>query len=524
MLNDKIKNLSLKKKRIILSIIALLEAIMIICTATFSWVEDNKNAKVDSYEYCKVSPGAGLIFRNLEGNVMQELTLPNITLSDCSSVDGRNFFFPTSSSFKNTTDDFIFRAGTAADVNAKYIRKDFYIETYTASNIYISESTSFQIKTKSENTDSNILKALRVSLNFNDGTQPIVFCPALNKSDYKRKFQPISSISNTGEAITTNEVISAVAFNDYYSNTKNSISEIPGGITKRVTFSMWLEGTDLNENETKDDFWENEIDISDLSIQFTLSTTEEPVQKIYFYDYSPNNWIKNDDVYLFALDKSTLNSTNASDIKNAKSYKMDRLDNITYVADVPKAVKDIAFARFNPDDQDTNYNVWANSSSINKGSSNTYYAIGKGQSQDNANFGYWVDSNCTGVIELNFTDSGGFFTNDRFTPNLYFMSTTYNTAITNVGANFNPSNDYDHENNNYGLNMYSIPDENGYGQKQYRLIIPADAKNLVINSGSTNYEYKIDDLNSYFTININSYNKVGFWYKDNTSYGTWTPQ
>lgn len=518
MLNDKIKNLSLKKKRIILSIIALLEAIMIICTATFSWVEVNENAKVDSYEYCKVSPGAGLIFRNLEGNVMQELTLPNITLSDCSSVDGRNFFFPTSSSFKNTTDDFIFRAGTAADVNAKYIRKDFYIETYTASNIYISESTSFQIKTKSENTDSNILKALRVSLNFNDGTQPIVFCPALNKSDYKRNFQPISSISNTGEAITTNEVITAVAFNDYYSNTKNSISEIPGGTTKRVTFSMWLEGTDLNENETKDDFWENEIDISDLSIQFTLSTTEEPVQKIYFYDYSPNNWIKNDDVHLFAIDKSTLNSTNASDIK---TYKMGRLDNITYVADVPKAVKDIAFARFNPDDQDTNYNVWASSSSINKGSSNTYYAIGQGEKQDGANIGYWVNSSCSGVIDVYFTDSYNIFTGTNFTPNIYFQSDTYNDAITTLNTKFIPSNDYSHD-DNYGLNMKHC----GYNgdSKIYRLIIPADAKNLVFNSGATEEKYSISNLNDSFSINLNGYNKVGFWYESSDNKGTWIPQ
>lgn len=396
MVKEKIEIFYKHNKKLLITIIALLEAIMIISAATFSWIEGTKDGKVRDSESSTVSAGAGLMFKDIDGKAINKITLPDVNLEDCSSVDGRNFFFPTTESNGTETDNYKFRAGTDADKNTKYISKDFNIESLATSRIFV----GIRSKVTCEGDNQSILNAIRISLNFNDGTDPVVFCPALRSNEYEENNYAVSSIDTSGKATT--QKVSANAFNKYWFNTDNPIATIEGGDTKRVTFTMWLEGTDEN-------CIVKNIPSKSIDVDLILSTTENPTKQITFVDYSPNNWINDipkgssKPINMYAIDKNTISG---NDFKTGDYYYMEPQDDgITYIATVPGDVTNIMFARFDPFDQSIQYNTWADSANINMGSSTTYYAIGRGKDVDKVNYGYWVQSSCAEIIDIELTET-----------------------------------------------------------------------------------------------------------------------
>ena len=486
MINNKLSKLYNHNKKICLSIIALLEAILIITVATFSWIEGSKDGSVRDTG-STVSAGAGLLFKTLDGSPLTKLELPKIDLEDCSSIDGRNFFFPTTESSGSTTSEFHFRAGTELDVNTKYISKDFIVEALATSKIFIDGFSSVECDSHPE-----ILKALRISLNFNDGTTPIVLCPGLISDPTVKNSSAVLSVSDKGIATTQDSV--AYAFNKYGFNTGNPIAVINSGETKRVTFTMWLEGTD------SDCVIEN-IPSESIKVNLILSTLENPTQEIKFVDYSPNNWVNdvadNKNINMYVIDES-----------NNKRYIMRAdSDGITYRANIPLDVDDVYFARFDPVNEALDYNDWAKGDTITRGSSKTYYAIGQGKDVDGVNYGYWVSDTCTGVVEVELTEA----------PLDNTIKFTNTNGWSNVHAYFFDSNDNTVGNKWPGTAM-TYYETNNQGKENYKVTIPTGAEYVIFNNNnmSQTVDIKIEETESgyYLSDSTDSDGKyyVGGWW------------
>ena len=498
MLKSRINELYQSNKRIFISIIALLEAILIICVATFSWIEGAKDGTVKDTG-STVSAGAGLLFKTVDGNNLTTLNLPEINLEDCSSVDGRNFFFPTTESSGSSTSDFYFRAGTDADVNTKYISQDFTIEALATSKIYIDGSSSVKC-----DSNPNILNAIRISLNFNDGSDPVVFCPALTADGYTHTNNAVSSITTAGK-VSGSKTTTSISFKKYDFSTETPILQINGGETKRVTFSMWLEGTD-------DSCVLSNIPSESIKVNLVLSTTENPTREITFVDYTPNRWVSNlssggHEVFMFAVDKSTIKNNDPTTGERYLMTKAEGQDD-KFIGHLPMNVKDVLFARFDPDNQNTSYNYWANSSGISMGNRTTYYAIGRGKDVDGVDVGYWVEDSCKGVIDVYITDGNNTFsvTDDiKFTNTLgwsdvkaYFFNNKTNTTVGTA----------------YPGDLMILDSTNDQNQNIYKIQIPNGATSVVFSgSGGQTVDITLGSYGGYWldgSQNNGKYNASGW--------------
>lgn len=390
-------------KTFLRAIIALLVSVMLVFGCTFAWIEGSKNAGTAGDE-CTVTAGAGLQFLGFNSGDISEdnvLTLPNnVKYTDCSSVDGRNFYFPTTGSISttttSTTNNLVFRKGVEADQNSKYLTKDFIIKSLEAEGttgstpIYIGSASSFSVTGATHNT----ALPFRISLNFNDGTAPILICPGVVKpSPEKETASAVASIDNNGAASTQNSSALSIA-NYYYGLTP--VYRLPYGESRRVTVSVWLEGTDTNCTE--------DLAGAKIEMNLNLTTEDSDMRTLTFVDYTPSTWVKNGNATMYVVDEST----------NAY-YKMTKAsDGKTYTTSIPNSVDDVYFQRsvaseFNPNSSD-DYNTWSVSDIDSLSSSTTYYAIGRGkgtesETYDGDNYGYWVNSNCTGMVTIKYTDT-----------------------------------------------------------------------------------------------------------------------
>ncbi len=463
MLKSRLQELYQTNKKMFISIIALLEAILIISVATFSWIEGTKDGSVKDTS-STVSAGAGLIFKTIDGSVLTNLELPVINLEDCSSVDGRNFYFPTTESTGSSNSTFFFRAGTDADINTKYISQDFNVEALATSKIYIDGSSYVKCDSNPE-----ILNAIRISLNFNDGSAPVVFCPALTSAGYTHTNAAVSSISATG-TVTATATTSSISFKNFDFSTENPILEINGGETKRITFSMWLEGTD-------DSCTLSNIPSESIEVNLILSTTENPTRDITFVDYTPNRWVSDlsaggNDVFMFVVDKSTIKN---NDPTTGDRYLMEKTSDNKFVAHIPMNINDVMFARFDPDNQSTSYNYWANTSNVTRGSKTTYYAISRGKDVEGVDIGYWVDDSCTGVIDVYLTDGNNTFS---VTDEIMF---TNNLGWSNIKAYFFNKNTDTAVGAAYPGTAMTYSYTNDQSQDIYKIQIPNGATSVVFN-------------------------------------------
>lgn len=390
------------------SLAVLLLAVMVVFGTTFAWIEGGRKASTMG-ENCSVEAGAGLQFigiaeSDINGGI---LNLPNdVVLEDCSSVDGRNFFIPTTGSIRpenanpneSNTSNLVFRSGLDSDVNSKYISKDFIIKSLESPNtngttpIYIGSGSTFSCTGDA----ADRLKAFRVSINFNDGTDPVVICPGLT-FEASRSHKAVQSINDSGTTVST--VSDSVApMSDYFYGNE-PVFLLPNGETRRVTVTLWLEGTD-------DACTSQNVAGKNVNMNLILSTEDKNMRTITFVDYSPLSWVKDAPKGQEASMYVVQRTSNAA-------YKMSRAgDGITYTASVPDTFTDIYFQRttsstFTPDIADA-YNTWSTEENddTNLSSTFTYYAIGRGQNYDGYNYGYWVKQGFENVIDVYLYDEG----------------------------------------------------------------------------------------------------------------------
>ena len=90
------------KKPLLVSYISLFLTFSVLVTSVFSWMTVNDAASVDS-ELLTMNASSGLRVNEGE-SITNVISIDNVTLSEASSVDGRNIYFPVSYDYENDID------------------------------------------------------------------------------------------------------------------------------------------------------------------------------------------------------------------------------------------------------------------------------------------------------------------------------------------------------------------------------------------------------------------------------------
>lgn len=391
-----------KKTKIFLSITALLEVVILAVGVTFSWIEGGNNATVEGTELT-INAGSTITMLDSNNETQTAISLNGCNLDEASSSDGRNFYFPLADNTSSDTTEMTFREGTSADVNQKYLSYDFkLVGGETASNIYLTSGTLITC-------DETLRSALRVAFYTNDGSDPIVFKPtqlAGNSSTYS----PITAIdTSTGSATQTDT--STDAFGEYYyvGDSSTPLFELAANETKRITLTVWLEGTAF-EGSDGDDIANQDIDIT-----IGLTNTGDSLTKYNFVDNTHSYttalseyWIKNTEAGSDGNTYSTM--MYVYDTANNAYYVMSQSDDYdndhTWSAYIPNSVTSFSFRRYNPGagTNGTWWNEWntdgASPTATDSNGEYTYVAICGTQTGDTGTGktncgGYWKDSDST---------------------------------------------------------------------------------------------------------------------------------
>ena len=219
-----------------------------------------------------------------------ELVIPNFRLEEASSVDGRNIYFPvsttnnvndaaaatvatttssassdtlvdwtaTNSNMKTQTEAMRFREGNAGDKNKRYAYVDTTInaaggETKVWLRGYNIKFGNNEYKEELELTYNSSGKPIsqvfptpyscpiRVAIIDDSGHKPKVFDPAAHLDEYVNNTYAVKYV--TGEGVPTTQITNLKAFSSYYYGTDNPLFVIEPGHSINLTVVVWLEGT-----------------------------------------------------------------------------------------------------------------------------------------------------------------------------------------------------------------------------------------------------------------------------------------
>lgn len=377
------RKLNSKKTRIILSIMALVEVLILAAGITFSWMEGGDRGYVNGSEIV-ISTGSNLTMRQ-DGKTTNSIVIPTCVLDEVSSADGRNYYIPLKDNTTNVTNNMYFREGTAADENSKYLSLDFQLTAGdSATDVYLGAGTIIQCDNK------NVMDALRMSFSTNDGSTPVVFKPT-QMPGVTMNYAPITSITEAGVPTTSTTSTSAYADYSYNGDGSTPIFKLAKGETLNITLSLWLEGTVFTSDDVAN---------QNLSIYIDFTTTVDDLVKYTFVDnthgYSTGKletWVSNTD----SLNGNTYETMMyIYDNISSRYYVMKKTSDTTWSAYVPKTITNFYFRRYSID-IDQWWNEWEPSMSTIPTFNNerTYVAIcgngaGSGTELDGC-YGYWKD-------------------------------------------------------------------------------------------------------------------------------------
>lgn len=363
------KKINGSRKKLTLSYVSIFLAIVILVTATYSWFVIRDTANIDSDSF-KLEAVSGLRVNEGE-DLKNHITLENFRLEEASSVDGRNFFFPTTGTFSSNTGNMKFREGNVGDKNIKYAYKDFVLKGDTKGTyVYVKGYTIkvgdevFDGSTKIRYQDGKPVEQLkhekcpiRVALITDSEKNPTVFDPTALIDDYVNHYNAVNYTDETGMPITVDA--SAKSFSDYYYVTGSSLFTLDS-TPLNVTMVVWLEGTGEN--------WEAYAD-KDISVDIELESNWADMENVTFVDNTlgdngvQTHWVsdKVDGVECILI--MTYTDTRSTAENKVKSVVMKKQKNPTtglneWTAPLPNYVStDIAFYRYDPKTEII-YNAW----------------------------------------------------------------------------------------------------------------------------------------------------------------------
>ena len=399
-------------KQVLVSITALTLVLIMTVSFTYSWVEGGNKGYVDGGSI-QINSSSTLTMIQAGKNT-SSITVPTCNLSEVSSADGKNYYFPMGDNISSQTASMTFREGTPADVNTKYVSLDFdLVADDSAADVYLGSGTIIQctfdttgmtkeqIEAKKKE-NKKVVDALRMAFFTNDGEVLRIFKPTQmpgSNDDYS----PITTITEVG--VPTQTSTATEAYGDYYfkgNGNSTPLFSLKKGETKKITLAIWLEGTEFTGNTIADE---------DLSIYIDFTTTVEDLIKYNFID---NTHGYGDALAEYWVSKTdTLNGSEHEtmmyiyDNTSNRYYAMDKAVKETsssgakWIAYVPKTITDFTFRRYSID-IDQWWNEWNPSMSDIKtdpDGTHTFIAIcGNGAAAGTeltGCFGYWQDEKDT---------------------------------------------------------------------------------------------------------------------------------
>lgn len=470
--------------RLVRSVVALILMMMLLIATTHSWLSQNFTSQVNSNDYITISADTGLEMNygkdyESQGAVdINGLLGKSITLSECSSIDGRNLYFPLSDFSSQgdgeftedvDTQDLIFRESTGNDLNTKYISFNISLKSESDTPVWLSKTSYIR---NSESEDPTSANAVRVAFVDNDVKNPksYVFDNSTTK-DYAEKNNAVKSIDSDGNAETSpcdTHSISEYIFGN--SNDNQALFNLEANVPKIITVTIWLEGTDK-------DCTMDILDINNLNIYTKFTTSYEDVRTVYFVDNTLEKWIADDKCYLYAID-------NTDGTRYPMTKDADYKNTYTWSVNLPESVDNVTFARYNPA-EDSDWNIF---SAGKIQSCTTYVAFGH-------NTGMWSDSFSGTTITLFDGTVNRYLDDESAVMHVAF------TANDGNGAEQNFDYKLSHQSENY----------------TWKIIIPSEATNItfmrynseettIIGKGTWSNTERGDNL--YYTITASG---SGYW-------------
>ena len=372
-------------KKIAKSYFLLFIIVLLALTSVFAWFTkvDSARFRGEQFEF----KSASSLRINKDKYSANRITIPEFTLDEASSLDGRNIYFPVGESFNTTTSEMFFREGNMGDENVHYVYKNFelrgtsgntpvYIKSY---KIQVGDDV-YQDELKVEDDDSGkpnrqLLPPdhcpVRLAFIADSGVKPVVIDPSAQVIDYVDNSSGAVYLTDDNGVPTLETTYPNYNWNSfstyYYEHTPLFV--IPGGQKLNVTLVVWLEGT----LENCDDYIGKPITVDiDIESNFAEMDTITFVDgTIGDTDSNVHNWIDNLD-----NDKEPIIACSYkdpySDEGRWKTVIMRKTKTRTgtsssdagseWQAEIPrKAVTNISFYRLNPhngDNQATIYNAW----------------------------------------------------------------------------------------------------------------------------------------------------------------------
>lgn len=371
-----------RRKSLPLSYASLFLAILIFITGTVSWFTVHDTAKIDSTNL-KFDSSTGLRVNDGE-DLTNHLKLENFKLEEASSVDGRNFYFPTLGTFTSQTELMKFREGNVGDKNQKYAYKDFTLSGQKGTTVYVKNYTitvgdeTFDGSTEIEYDANTGLPSaqkkhkkcpVRVAFISDSSETPVLFDPAALIDNYSMTCNAVSNSDSTGSPLLQQSV--PQSFGHYYFVTGSPMYTIQDEPID-VTMVVWLEGTGEN--------WEAYAG-KQISVDVELESNWADMETIRLVDdtigdtetYHP--WITDkfqdaDPIVIMSYKDTRANNKEKFVVMSFKGAIADKSGSPEtklncWEAPIPNYVTtDIAFYRYNPKQEEI-FNAWYTKKGVN---------------------------------------------------------------------------------------------------------------------------------------------------------------
>lgn len=429
--------------QVLRGMIALLLILAALLNITYAWLMKGQESDLGTNGFLSVTAD-GLIMKDLDGNVHDELPLFS-KLSECTSTDGRNIYFPLTSDY--TT----FRRADANDRNTKYIELEFTLTSDDRTDVWVSnESYIF----------GAAADAIRLSIDcLEDDSDPHVF-----DASEEYVFPGDNEHEINGGVIDDAIICDGVTLHgmpdvkplsrSFFSTGKDGASgdeqvklmTIEPGAIKTIVVKVWLEGRDSDCNNRV-------YNSGEIQIHFKFSTGIDDPKTLKFSDFTFEPWVyltkqKNSDLFRkFFVDSNDIETAYNEFIAGCESVALRRVflrDKITntmyamyrsvgteasvggqsvfyqWTVTVPASVTNVEFVRLNhlngsPEEREY-WNAGSTYSDTSKLWYTRYYALTSGT--ESINDGRW--SNKTNVLTLYFLDNKADMSSSTFKHSLNF--------------------------------------------------------------------------------------------------------
>lgn len=390
------KGTARSQKKLSTAYVSLFLVLILFITSSFAWFTKKDKASVTS-DVLIMDSSTGLSI-NEGQSITNKIVINDFKLSEASSVDGRNMYFPITGTNTGTIDaqtaNMLFREGNVGDRNVHYAYKNITIVGVTdPTNIYVKgfnvtikdsagnvverfDGTT-QVKDSAGDGIYDTQKVhkrcpIRIAFIEDSGDTPRVFDPTAVIQEHVHNSNAVSYIDQTGVAETqrtNNESFSEYMFTGA---TNEPLFQISHSEAIDLTMVVWMEGTD--------DEWDIYAGCS-ASVEVDLESNFSNMIPVNFVDNTVGDsgsgnehWIEGGCVVVMTY-KDNDDAT--------KTAVMDKVgtDPPTWQAMLPRDITtNISFYRMSKDSE-TIYNSWHTYNGVN---SQTSSAV-KGWIRDNYN-------------------------------------------------------------------------------------------------------------------------------------------